>query len=393
MTPVRRFGVLGFLLFVFFLAAGCPLLKAVEEGVITPLTVTVADVGHGDCIWIKTADDGIKGNGKYEGYNIVIDGGPSSQRIGDILPPLGLKYGSVVEWMVNTHAHNDHYRGLFGMLDLYKVKRILDPGYQSGGTAFSAFCWRALIEPGSTFYSPAIGIATIPGLKSLGQAVPFPLDWGKELEVEILYSNPAVTEDTVNESSIVIRMNYNLVSFLFAGDEEGKYRPDSYGNNDPDHPLKVERYLLDHYVDGEKNQLKSTIIKIPHHGSETSSTTPFIKAVGAKEGIICAGNRHGLPDASVIKRYEDNGCRVWRTDRMDKGKPAAECHGDDTIIVTTNGIDYEIKYKNIDPTDTEALSRKRREDAARKKQAEAAAPRPPPPGQPLAKEPALNTLD
>jgi len=81
--------------------------------------------------------------------------------------------------MINTHAHNDHYRGLIGMLDIYKVRRILDPGYQSGGTAFGAFCWRALIEPESTFYSPAIGIATIPGLKSLNQSVTLSTGLGK----------------------------------------------------------------------------------------------------------------------------------------------------------------------------------------------------------------------
>jgi len=373
-----------------------------KEGIITPLKIVMADVGHGDCIWIKTPDDGIKGNGKYEGYNIIIDGGPSSTRIVDILPPLGLKYGSKVDWMINTHAHNDHYRGLIGMLDIYKVRRILDPGYQSGGTAFGAFCWRSLIEPGSVFYSPVIGIPTIPGLKSLSQSVPFPLDWGKELDVEILYSNPAVTDDTVNESSIVLRLEYNLFSMLFTGDEEGKYRP-SGGYNDTDHPMMVEKYLLDHYVDEDNNRLKSTIIKIPHHGSETSSTTPFIKAVGAKEGIICAGNRHGLPDETVMKRYEDNACRIWRTDRMDQGKTGSESHGDDTIIISSNGIDYDIQYKNIDPRDTVALAKKEREeserrmrDGAEKTRAEelAAAAQPEVAGkEDLEAEPILNTLD
>jgi beta-lactamase superfamily II metal-dependent hydrolase len=376
---------------------------AAEEGIITPLKIVIADVGHGDCIWIKTPDDGIKGNGKYEGYDIIIDGGPSSKRIVDILPPLGLKYGSKIDWMINTHAHNDHYRGLIGMFDIYRVKRILDPGFQSGGTAFGAFCWRALIEPGSTFYSPAIGIATIPGLKSLNQSVPYSLDWGKELDVEILYSNPAVTKDTVNESSMIIRLEYNLFSMLFTGDEEGKYRP-SNGYNDPDYPMMVEKYLLDQYVDEDNNKLKSTIIKIPHHGSETSSTTPFIKAVGAKEGIICSGNRHGLPDETVIERYEENGCRVWRTDRMDEGKRGSETHGDDTIIITSNGIDYDIQYKNIDPRDTVALAKNKRLDSERRMRDEAERKRSdelaaamkgdmdgekPDPGA----EPVLNTLD
>jgi len=402
-TMKRHLNIIVAILAALALMAARPFRVTAEEGPITPLKIIMADVGHGDCIWIKTPDDGIKGNGKYEGYNIVIDGGPSSKRILDILPPLGLKYGSKVDWMINTHAHNDHYRGLIGLLDIYRVKRILDPGYQSGGTAFGAFCWRALIEPGNTFYSPVIGIASIPGLKSLSQSVPFPLDWGKELEVEILYSNPAVTDDTVNESSIVIHLKYNLFSMLFTGDEEGKYRP-SDGYNDPDHPMKVEKFLLDHYFTEDNNRLKSTIIKIPHHGSETSSTNPFIKAVSPKEGIIFAGNRHGLPDETVIKRYEDNGCRVWRTDRMDEGKKSSESHGDDTIIITSNGIDYDIHYKNIDPRDTEALARKKRleserrmrDEAERKRAAETAAGGSAPQegeGKNPDVEPVLNTLD
>jgi len=172
---------------------------------VTPLVVTFVDVGHGDCIWIKTPFDGIRGNGIYEGYNIIIDGGPSSQRIQDIMPPLGLRWGSEIEWMINTHAHTDHYRGLIGMLEMYRVKRVLDVGYQSSSSIFGSFCWAALIEPHSTFYFPAVGIPTIPGTKSLGQSVPLKLDWGKELDVEILYSNPAVSDSTINDSSMVIR--------------------------------------------------------------------------------------------------------------------------------------------------------------------------------------------
>ena len=118
-------------------------------------------MGHGDCIWIKTPDDGIKDNGIYEGYHIIIDGGPSSRRIQDIMLPLGLKWGSEIEWMINTHAHSDHYRGLIGMLEMYRVKRVLDPGFQSPSSYFGAFCWSALIEPHSTFYFPAVGIPAI----------------------------------------------------------------------------------------------------------------------------------------------------------------------------------------------------------------------------------------
>ncbi len=361
-----------YLIILSILSLAPPLSLAGEE--ITPLIVNFADVGHGDCIWIKTPDDGIPGNGVCEGYNVIIDGGPSSQRIQEIMLDLGLRWGSEIEWMINTHAHNDHYRGLMGMLEMYRVKRILDPGYQSSSSYFGAFCWFALVEPHSTFYFPAVGIPAIPGTKSLGQSVPLKLDWGGELDVEILYGNPAVSESTVNDSSLVIRMEYGDVSFLFTGDLEGKTRPDSYGYHDPDHPIGAERYLLDNYVGEDQNRLRSTILKIPHHGSETSSTNPYIQAVGPKEGIIMAGNRHGLPDDSLIRRYESHGVRIWRTDRLDRGKAAAESHGDDHIQVTTDGKEYQIGYLKPDPVEVADQARVRRE-AARRESAPAAAVR------------------
>lgn len=351
MTASRKFLPLPFLVLLPVLVFLIPVAGLAEAPEVTPLIIHYVDVGHGDCIWIQTPFDGTRGNGIYEGYNIIIDGGNSSQRIQEIMPPLGLRWGSEIEWMINSHAHTDHYRGLIGMLEMYRVKRVLDPGYQSSSSVFGSFCWRALIEPHSVFYFPVIGIATIPGTKSLGQSVPLKLDWGKELEVEILYSNPAVSDTTINDSSLVIRMEYGDVSFLFTGDAEGKTRPDSYGYHDPDYPIGVERYLLDNYVSEEENKLRSTIIKIPHHGSETSSTNPYIEAVAPKEGIIMAGHRHGLPNNSVIRRYESHGARIWRTDRTPRDEMPPGRYGADTIVVTTDGSGYEIRYLNPGPED------------------------------------------
>jgi len=335
------------ILFFLFLASPATFSSSFPEA-ITPLRVVVVDVGHGDCIWIKTPDDGIAGNGIYEGYNILIDGGPSSKKIMGLLSEVGLKRNTVIDWLFCTHAHQDHYRGPIAILDNLRVRRIVDPGYRSPSTAYCAFCWKSLIEPGSAFYSPAIGVSRVHGLKSLGDKVPCELDWGKELKVEILYSNPAVTKSTINLSSFVLRVEYKFVSFLFTGDAEGKYR-----DSPPTRAGMVEGSLLDHYTGDGKNELKSTIIKIAHHGSETSGTNPFIEAVQPKEGIICAGNRYNLPDKSLIKRYEDHGCRIWRTDRLDKGKTASQCAGDDHVIITTDGIDYSIKYMREDAKTTE----------------------------------------
>jgi competence protein ComEC len=324
---------------------------AESTAAVTPLRVVFLDVGHGDCIWIRTPDDGIGGNGRCEGYNVFIDGGPSSKRIYSQLASLGFRYRAPVEWMFLSHAHNDHYRGLTGILHDADVEAVVDPGFRHDGESYGAFCWNAVIEPGCVFYSPAIGYSTVPALKSLAPGVPCPLDWGEELDVVILYANPAVGEDGINNSSIVLKLTYGSVSFLFTGDIEGKYRPSASGANDVDHPLFAEKVLLDRY--GGDGTLRSTILKIPHHGSETSSTAPFIAAVGPREGIISAGNRYGLPDDTVIKRYEAAGCRVWRTDRLDTGRPATECADDDHVIVTTDGKEYRIGYWKPDARETE----------------------------------------
>ncbi len=319
---------------------------------VTPLRVVFVDVGHGDCIWIRTPDDGIPGNGLCEGYDVIIDGGPSTKRICSQLASLGLLPRGPVEWMLLSHAHNDHYRGLSAILDAAAVKRVVDPGYRHPGDSYGAFCWRAVIEPGCVFYSPAIGSAEVPALRSLASAVPCRLDWGEELEAVILYADPRVGEETINNSSLVLKLTYGRVSFLFAGDIEGKYRPSGSGANDVDHPLFAEKALLDLY--GKEGTLRSTILKIPHHGSETSSTAPFIAAVAPREGIVCAGNRYGLPDATVIKRYEAAGCRVWRTDRLDAGKGAAECADDDHVVVTSDGKEYRIAYFKPDAREVSA---------------------------------------
>jgi competence protein ComEC len=78
--------------------------------------------------------------------------------------------------------------------------------------------------------------------------------------------------------------------------------------------------------------LSSTILVVPHHGSRTSSTRPFIEAVQPKEALISAGwrNRFGFPHADVIRRLESLGIRTWCT------------AGDGAICIVTNGMDYHI---------------------------------------------------
>lgn len=312
------------------------------------LKLTFIDVGHGDCTLIQTPDDGIKGNGKYEGKIILIDGGEKIEGKRVIIPYLeshGIPKDKPIDFLILTHAHSDHVGGLIPVIENYQIKAILDPGFdpskksknKSDGekkkrTGYPEFLALAKEEPGCKLYRPLVGTL----IKKEGDT----LDWGSELEVRVLNSEKEA--DGPNNTSIVIRLKYGDVSFLLVGDAEGKER-----KNPPTVLKFVEKDLVEQYGD----KLKSTFLKAGHHGSESSSTTAFISVVSPKYVIIMAGNKKFkgtlLPDKSVIERYKKLGVKVYRTDRDDERKESSETSGDDNIIITTDGSlnGTDIKYE------------------------------------------------
>lgn len=295
-------------------------------GDISKLKVTFIDVGHGDCILIQTPDDGIKGNNKYEGKIIIIDGGEKIEGKKVIIPYLerhGITKEKPIDCLIMTHADADHVGGLMPVIETYQIKSILDPGYKGKSRLYrKTFCKLASKEENCKFYKPLVGTL----IKNEGDT----LDWGSELEVRVLSSKQEVKD--INNSSIVILIKYGKVSFLFVGDAEGKERKDS-----PDVLKYEEKDLVKKY----SNRLKSTFLKAGHHGSESSSTNAFIDAVSPNYVIICAGNKRFLgtllPDESVIQRYEKRGIKIYRTDRDDLKKLPSEASGDDNIVITTDG--------------------------------------------------------
>lgn len=301
------------------------------------LEVDVVDVGQGDGIWIHTYDDNIPGNGRYEGYNIIIDGGPNGSDADNKL----LQYvqarahpGAVIDALIITHPHDDHFPGAEGILRHYEVREYYDPGYPDTTGKWRRF--RALVD------SETIGAT--PTTKHIGRANFGTPDWGSELQVQFLYAWPGSPaglgrdNTLVNNTSIVFRLVYGSQSILFAGDVEGKARTGA-----PDQPKYAERWLLDSLPPGS---LKSTVLKVPHHGSETSSTLQFIQAVDPQFVIVSSGRRpYGgryLPDASTLARYcaFDPAIRIYRTDQDDEaeGRTAKNDADGDNIVIRTNGF-------------------------------------------------------
>lgn len=319
------------------------------------LEVHVVDVGQGDGIWIHTADDGIPGNGVFEGRNIIIDGGPdASDGKNELLHYLQRQApdGAFIDALIVTHPHDDHYPGAQAILRHYQVRDYYDPGYPSSSSKYLSF--RNVVAAES-----ADGRAIV---QHIGRAHFGQPDWGRELQVRFLYAydstaNLGSGNTKVNNASIVLRIAYGTQSFLFMGDAEGKERADA-----PDTARYVERWLLDSVGPG----LKSTVLKIAHHGSETSSTLPFIRAVDPRVVVVASGRRafgpRFLPDASTLRRYCDHDplIRIYRTDENDAAeqRTAANDADGDHIVLRTNGtvllVDAYSAGTRVTPTACEA---------------------------------------
>jgi competence protein ComEC len=303
------------------------------------LTIHFIDVGQGDAIWIQTFDDKIDGNGKFEGKSIVIDGGPYSANTNNpVLSYIEAEgyHGADIEALILTHPHIDHFRGAMAIAKHFNIKNYYDPGYPSTKETYLSLLD---IIKGKNGVPPKAEHIHI-GQANFGQ-----LNWGNELKVEVLYAwngnpdNNLGDENTVeNNSSIVLRIQYGDHVFLFMGDAEGKERNDSAAN-----PKYVEKILLDN--EATRLKLKANLLKIAHHGSETSSTLPFIQAVNPDIVIVQSGRKkfgtRFLPDLTTLRRYCANNpnVKIYRTDQGDAAAHLSETAAvdKDNIIITTNG--------------------------------------------------------
>jgi beta-lactamase superfamily II metal-dependent hydrolase len=313
------------------------------------LEIHIVDVGQGDGIWIATWDDGNPANGRFEGKNIVIDGGPDA---GDAKNEF-VKYleqhaphGADIDALIITHPHNDHYPGARGVLRHFGVCSYYDPDTPNG-VDFEKFMTE--VRGASCSGTP---ITLHRGLANLGTP-----SWGSELKVEFLWGGPidpagmGSGNTRINNASLVMKLTYGSQSVLFMGDAEGKERSGS-----PDTPRYAEARLLADSATAAK--LKSTVLKVAHHGSESSSTMPFIRAVDPSIVIVSSGRKNFngpfLPDNSTLHRYcaHNPNIRIYRTDQKDaaEARTTANDADGDYIVIRTNGKQTIVQaYENGKP--------------------------------------------
>jgi competence protein ComEC len=246
------------------------------------LEITVLDVGQGDSIFAAFPDGrtmlvdggGLPGGSYIRGIRPGIDVGE------DVVSPFlwsrGLKRLDVVAL---SHADEDHIGGLAAVLHNFRV------GALWVGRDADSVRYRALLAEAHDRGVPVVH-------RARGDA----LDWAGA-GVRVLWPDGgAPAQRKANDNCVVLRLVDGGESFLLTGDIE---RP-------------AERGLTS---DGDA--LSGDFLKVPHHGSKTSSTEEFLAAVRPRFAAISVGesNPYGHPDAEVVERLAADGARVFRTDR------------------------------------------------------------------------------
>ena len=241
------------------------------------LQVHFIDVGQADCILVITPN----------GQTILVDGGNTNDgaEVVNYLKSQGVKELSAV---VATHPHEDHIGGLDTVIQSFPPKQV----YMSNGTS------------NTKTFEDFITAVNASGAKKIRAKAKVKLDVA---DITGIFLAPISDEyEDLNNYSTVLKITFGKVSFLLTGDTEDI----------------SETEML------KKGQdLQATVLKVGHHGSESSTTSAFLKAVSPKYAVIPVGvdNDYGHPARGTLDKLANAKTQVYRTDQ------------DGTIVATSDG--------------------------------------------------------
>lgn len=280
------------LIYLIFPLVAFAALSTIAEREVLPdhlLRVSFLDVGQGDSVLIRT----------FEGNDVLIDGGPSDAVLSELGRNLPF-FERTLDAVILTHPHSDHVSGLVDVLKRYRVKAIYLPEFA---------------DAESSDYQALLMLAEEKGIRKTylrtGQRV-----WLDSATVFDVLSPEgkvagAVTDKSsgegkgINDGSLVGRLSFGKTRFLFTADAGAP----------------VEAFMNGHF------ELKADVLKVGHHGSNTSSSVEFLDKVKPAYAVIEVGeNRYGHPSEETLKRIEAAGAMVLRTDH------------DGTVTFTSDGF-------------------------------------------------------
>lgn len=252
------------------------------------LKVHFIDVGQADCILLQQGNE-----------NMLIDAGNNDdeQTIKNYLQSVGI---NEFKYIIGTHTHEDHIGSMDYIMNSFKVGKIYFPKATATTKTFENLV-NAVKNKGMQFAVPTPGETF-----NLGQA-----------KCTILAPNGTKYED-LNNYSIVVKVEFGNNSFLFTGDAEDI----------------SEKEMMDKGFD-----LKADVLKVGHHGSDSSTTREFLNAVNPKYAVISVGkgNDYGHPETDTIQKLHAKGINIYRTDESG------------TVVATSDGTNITF---NTNPSTT-----------------------------------------
>ena len=251
------------------------------------LTVHFIDVGQADCALLECG-----------GEFMLIDGGnrDDGQLVVSYLEQQGVEELSTV---VCTHAHEDHVGGLPSVLAVYPTKQVYAPTRTYASNIFDDF----------VYYTDQQGLEI---------TLPEPGDSWTLGDASVTVLGPVASYADTNNTSIVLKVAYGTTSFLFTGDME----------------TEAETDMLDYW--GSRVDWNTDVLKVGHHGSNTSTGYRFLNDVNPDYAVISVGadNSYGHPHQEPLSRLNQAGVTIFRTDELG------------TVIARSDGTEITITWSN-----------------------------------------------
>lgn len=280
--------LLSLLLILALLLAGCALPADTAAPVSGEgLTVSFIDVGQADCALLECG-----------GEFMLIDGGnrDDGQLVVSYLEQQGVETLSAV---VCTHAHEDHVGGLPSVLAVYPTQAVYAPTRTYASKVFDDF----------VYYTDQQGLEI---------TIPAPGDTWTLGQASVTVLGPVKSYAETNDTSIVLRVSYGETDFLFTGDME----------------TTAENDMLDYW--GGRISWKADVLKVGHHGSNTSTGYRFLNEVAPDYAVISVGkdNSYGHPHEEPLSRLNQAGVTIFRTDELG------------TVIARADGAAVSLTWDN-----------------------------------------------
>ena len=248
------------------------------------LEIYYLDVGNADSILIR-----------YHDNNVLIDAGNNEdgEKLVNYFKSLGVEN---FKYVIGTHAHEDHIGGMDNIINSFNIEHFYMPSTITTTKTFEDVI-DSLTKKNIKFETPKIDYK-------------FNIE---DIEFKILYIGD--NKEDLNKTSIILKMTYKETSYLFTGDATSE----------------TEKEILN-------KDIKSTVLKVAHHGSQYSSTAKFLNEVKPKYAIIEVGkdNDYGHPKKVVLQKLEKIGAEIYRTDQ------------DGTIHLISDGKNIKIEKINTD---------------------------------------------